>query len=196
MSAEGQERGWQWGAGGEGLPARRRNRRVPYGRGPALSYGGMQDGAASPASWEGVKMPNCYILLEHRCSGKEWDSLYQSQCCQGTQHGSVKESYMPPLHFQNAFLNVPFSDLLDFTIFFLSSSLRGSKLQWELSNASDYYHERNPRFYGVPSGEDPQFSASCTTGLGIAQTYPRWVSSCGRIINNNMLCFGQALCLE
>lgn len=70
---------------------------------------------------------------------------------------------MLPLCFQNDFLN--FSDLLDFAFtLFLSSSLWGSKLQWELSNVSDHYHSKNAKFYWVPFGKDRGFPTGCAPG--------------------------------
>lgn len=101
---------------------------------------------------------------------------------------------------------MPFPDLLNFTFFysqFLSegeqSSVRAA-LCWcwvraVLATVCNYHCQRNPWSYWVPFREDPWFPASCTTGLGTAQTYPRWVSSCGRITNESVLHFGQALCL-
>lgn len=95
------------------------------------------------------------------------------------------------------------SCLLNFTFFysqFISDGEQSSAravLCWcwvraVLATVCNYQCQRNPQFYWVPFHED---LASCATGLGTAQTYPRWVSSCVRITNDSVLHFGQALCL-
>lgn len=64
----------------------------------------QQDGAASPASWQGAKVPDCSVLPEPRCSGKERDSLSKpmlsgnpAQFGQGELHAAASVFKM---HFQ------------------------------------------------------------------------------------------------
>lgn len=173
-----------------------------------MSRGSAAQREESAGGCEGLAARGSWVAKELLCPVSGWDHQI---CFMGmewdTTGDGAGEASTAQLHAATSALKrifkCAFSCLLNFTFFysqFISDGKQSSVravLYWcwvraVLATVCNYQCQRNPQFYWVPFLEDP---ASCTSGLGTAQTYPRWVSGCGRITNDSVLHFGQALCL-